>query len=190
MFSVLDSVGFPWFFATIPIFLNNLQYFPINNSNSLKIFFFYFFWNINNLKFNFVIFSSVFETILAHNIFGILPYSFSSTSHFIFVSFISFIMWAISFSSKNFLNYIAHHTPQSAPLLIAASLSIIEFISNIIRPLTLTLRLSINITTGHVFFYLLSNWIISICSLFEIFVSFIQSTIFILLIIQYTSNIV
>lgn len=73
----------------------------------------------------------------------------------------------------------------------------IEFIRNLIRPLTLSLRLGIKITTGHVLLALIriigvrtsfSPSIICLAVLyffFELFVRFIQAIVYSLLLSQY-----
>jgi F-type H+-transporting ATPase subunit a len=96
-----------------------------------------------------------------------------------------------------------HLTPRGSPNSLNFVLNIIELISNFIRFLTLSLRLSINITTGHVFFTLLSIFISSLffdtriffllllCALgrgyamFELVIGGIQAFVFSLLCSQY-----
>ena len=72
----------------------------------------------------------------------------------------SLIIWVrIVISSVEFSigGFLCHLTPQGAPMYLAPVLNLIELVRNIIRPLTLALRLSINMTTGHVLIALMST---------------------------------
>lgn len=89
-----------------------------------------------------------------------------------------------------------------APGYLAPILALIELVSCIIRPLTLSLRLRINITTGHVFIALMrvrSKVVLFLIKillallivlmwgyfLFEVGIGFIQAFVFSLLRVQY-----
>lgn len=66
---------------------------------------------------------------------------------------LSLIIWlCIVISSVEFsiIGFLSHMTPQGSPGYLAPVLNVIELVRKIIRPLTLALRLSINMTTGHV----------------------------------------
>jgi len=52
---------------------------------------------------------------------------------------------------------LAHLVPQSTPNVLISFIVIIETISNLIRPLTLAVRLSANIIAGHLLITLLGN---------------------------------
>lgn len=52
---------------------------------------------------------------------------------------------------------LAHLVPQGTPSLLIIFIVIIETVSNIIRPLTLAVRLSANIIAGHLLITLLGN---------------------------------
>jgi F-type H+-transporting ATPase subunit a len=93
--------------------------------------------------------------------------------------------------------------PSGAPGALMPFLILIETISILIRPITLTVRLVANISAGHIILALLANvlssslgifsWsacvaIIIFYYLFEIFVSFIQAYIFTLLIRLYITE--
>lgn len=70
----------------------------------------------------------------------------------------SWVLWLrIILSRREFsvVKFFSKFTPSGAPGYLAPILSLIEIVSKAIRPLTLSLRLSINITTGHVFIRLM-----------------------------------
>jgi len=94
---------------------------------------------------------------------------------------------------------VAHLTPSGAPVAVAPLLVLIETISVLIRPLTLTVRLIANIRAGHIVLSLVANCLTAISSLrmlllntgyrmFEVFVCIIQAYIFSLLIKLYGSE--
>ena len=93
----------------------------------------------------------------------------------------------------------AHLTPSGAPVAVAPLLVLIETISVLIRPLTLTVRLIANIRAGHIVLSLVANCLTAVPSLrmlllntgyrmFEVFVCIIQAYIFSLLIKLYGSE--
>jgi F0F1-type ATP synthase membrane subunit a len=96
-----------------------------------------------------------------------------------------------------FISYWSHLVPQGVPLILGMFLAKIELIRKLIRPLTLSLRLGIKITTGHVLLALIrvigvnSSIFFLILFLavfyffFELFVMFIQAVVYRLLISQY-----
>lgn len=98
------------------------------------------------------------------------------------------------------IRFFSHLVPQKTPLVLGMFLSIIELIRNLIRPLTLSLRLGIKITTGHILLGLIRiigiqfnfNFFLIIIGtfyfLFELFVMFIQAIVFTLLISQYSEE--
>jgi len=96
----------------------------------------------------------------------------------------------------------AHLTPSGAPNTLIPFLVVIETVSILIRPLTLTVRIIANISAGHIVISLLSNCLTSArlgvmvplliinigYTIFEVFVCFIQAYIFSLLIKLYAEE--
>ncbi|KAH9518908.1 ATP synthase subunit H protein (Va0H) (atp6H) (Atp6v0e) [Bulinus truncatus] len=94
---------------------------------------------------------------------------------------------------------LAHLVPAGRPALLIPFLIIIEIISILIRPLTLTVRLIANIRAGHIVLSLIANCLTSLgftrillilivsvfYNIFEVFVCFIQAYIFTLLLKLY-----
>jgi ATP synthase subunit 6 len=93
-----------------------------------------------------------FIVILVLNLLGLLPYSITATSSFIFILNYSFgmlvglnILGVYLYSSKYFNQFL----PEGVPLFIAPVLVVIELFSNVIRIFSLTVRLFANILAGH-----------------------------------------
>lgn len=110
-----------------------------------------------------------------------------------FILVISTFCWirvVVRWGIKSYKEIISHLTPTNLFFLRAIGLSFIEFLRNIIRPLTLGIRLCANIIGGHLILDLITEIKVSFFgklsfSLYEIFVCFIQRLIFSLLILSY-----
>uniref|UniRef100_A0AAU6QD21 ATP synthase subunit a n=1 Tax=Seira pallidipes TaxID=3053390 RepID=A0AAU6QD21_9HEXA len=98
--------------------------------------------------------------ILINNFFGLFPYIFTSSSHMSMTLTLAFPLW-MSFMLYGWLNHtkhmLAHMVPQSTPTALMPFMVIIESISNIIRPITLSVRLMANMVAGHLLMTLLGN---------------------------------
>lgn len=191
-------IGFIWFFWNINIFFYRLirlrQFFSMLIS-----------WHYENIKSNlfkqikgsYIIIGGRFLLILGRNMWGLFPYIFGLTTQMVLTFTASWILWLSTMYSSiefGFFKFFAKFTPKGAPNYLAPILSIIEIVSCIIRPLTLSLRLSINITTGHVFIRLMGvsrKILLAVIilmwgyMLFEVGIGFIQGFVFSLLVSQY-----
>jgi F-type H+-transporting ATPase subunit a len=153
--------------------------------------------------------SAMFFYILIGNLFEVIPgFSFSINSRVAFPLMLAIVAWVtyntVGIRKHGFLGYLKHTCIiGEAPALLRYSLlMVIEFISNIIiRPITLTVRLTANFVAGHfllaIFFlgtvFFLQNgpktWILAPFSFafavalvgFEIFVAILQAFIFAIL---------
>jgi len=107
-----------------------------------------------------IIFISVFFFILCNNVIGLFPYIFTSSRHLTLTITLSLPLWLafIIFGWINNIKHIfAHLVPQRTPTLLIPFIVLIESIRNIIRPLTLAVRLIANIVAGHLLITLLGN---------------------------------
>nr|YP_009024625.1 ATP synthase F0 subunit 6 [Lamproptera curius]AHN13394.1 ATP synthase F0 subunit 6 [Lamproptera curius] len=106
------------------------------------------------------IFISLFSFILFNNFLGLFPYIFTSTSHLTISLSISLSLW-LSFMIYGWLNntqhMFIHMIPQGTPNILMPFMVLIETISNIIRPMTLAVRLTANMIAGHLLLTLLSS---------------------------------
>nr|QXT59965.1 ATP synthase membrane subunit 6 [Tuberculatus sp. Calphy41] len=145
------------------------------------------------------LFISLFMFIFLNNLMGLFPYIFSSSSHMIFSMTLAMPFWLffIMLSMiKNTKNMIAHLIPIGTPMLLAPLMTIIETMSIIIRPLSLSIRLTANMIAGHLLMTLLnSNSMMIIILLiqmfmmtFELCVAMIQSYVFSILSSLYSSE--
>nr|BCO10958.1 ATP synthase F0 subunit 6 [Arctotanais alascensis] len=149
--------------------------------------------------------SLVFVTILGTNTLSILPYNFCNSSHMSLTmglalnTWLALMLWVVA---NSFTNMIIHLTPLSAPLILSPFLVVVETISLLIRPLTLSLRLTANMIAGHIILNLamsamvaksigpLTIMMIAISPLttLELGVALIQSYVFVTLISLYISE--
>ena len=114
--------------------------------------------SLKNFKVSYYWISGLFFIILVRNLWGLIPYVFGLTTQLVWTITLSLVVWlgiVISSIEYNFVYFLSHMTPQGSPLLLAPILNLIEIVSLFIRPLTLSLRLSINMTTGHILISLL-----------------------------------
>lgn len=105
-------------------------------------------------------FIALFLFILINNFIGLFPYVFTSSRHIALTLTLSLPLWLsfILFGWINYYNYIfAHLVPQSTPGPLIPFIVLIESIRNIIRPLTLAVRLIANMVAGHLLITLLGN---------------------------------
>lgn len=106
-------------------------------------------------------------SLLQLNIFGVLPFSFTVTSHVIITSFYSFsIFFAINFIAikRHGLSFFNIFLPKGVPFILSPLVIYIEIISYISRVFSLSIRLFANMMAGH--------------ALLSIFTSFIFNAIF------------
>ena len=94
------------------------------------------------------------------NLIGLAPYIFTRSSHMSFTLTLALPIWLgrILFSMKNQYNRLfAHLVPTGTPGALIPVIVIIETVSNIIRPGTLSIRLAANIVAGHLLLTLLGS---------------------------------
>lgn len=104
---------------------------------------------------------TIFIYIFISNLVGMIPYNFSTTSHFILTFFISFtivvgstILGFTSFKTKFFSILV----PSGCPTGLLPLLVLIETISYLARNVSLGLRLAANILSGHMLLNILSGF--------------------------------
>nr|YP_010758763.1 ATP synthase F0 subunit 6 [Binodoxys acalephae]WEX30808.1 ATP synthase F0 subunit 6 [Binodoxys acalephae] len=154
-------------------------------------------FNLNNLMF----YMGMFIFIMMNNFMGLFPYIFTSSSHLIYSLSLSLPMWlGLMFFGwiKNTKFMLCHLVPQGTPFALMFFMVLIESLSNVIRPFTLSIRLTANMIAGHLLLTLLSSFIPEMFVLYlvvllvqlvllilEISVSLIQSYVFVILMILY-----
>ena len=115
---------------------------------------------IKNVKYFPLIFTT-FLIILMCNLLGMIPYSFTVTSHLI----VTFSAALAIFAGMNIIGILKHGKhflslffPPGAPLSLALLLVIIEFISYVFRVFSLSIRLFANLMSGHTLLKILSTF--------------------------------
>lgn len=172
----------------------NFQFF---NNVKIKI--------LKKTKFRYLLVYNIFIFILIRKLWGLIPYVYGKTTQIVLSFRIRITIWLIIFLSKiifKLKNFRAHLTPNNSPFFLIRILNKIELFRKLIRPITLSLRLRIKISTGHIFFILLCKGFIKILFnekilfflffliiffyiFFEFGICILQSFVFSLLCIQY-----
>nr|WRO45303.1 ATP synthase F0 subunit 6 [Leptoglossus occidentalis] len=149
---------------------------------------------------------SLFMFILINNIMGLLPYIFTSSSHLVFTLTMALPLW-LSLMIYGWINHtnhmFAHLIPAGTPAILMPFMVMIETISNLIRPGSLSVRLTANMIAGHLLMSLLGNnstnanefilplimMVQIMLMLFESAVSLIQAYVFSVLSTLYSSEV-
>uniref|UniRef100_UPI00315D2733 ATP synthase F0 subunit 6 n=1 Tax=Voluta musica TaxID=3169513 RepID=UPI00315D2733 len=155
------------------------------------------------------IITGLFLFLIMMNLSGLIPYVFSPTSHLAISLSLGLPLWLSLIISAIFYNpssVIASLLPMGAPAPLNPFLVIIETVSIVVRPITLSVRLTANMSAGHIVLTLIGNYLtasffassmfsmlllISIQVLYTIFefgISLIQAYIFCLLITLYSDE--
>ena len=108
---------------------------------------------------------TIFMFILFGNMWGMMPYSFTFTSH-IAVTFAMAIMIFIGVTILGFVkhgvHFFAFFLPPGAPMFIAPLLIVIEIISYLSRPISLSVRLFANMLAGHTLLKVFAGFVVSL----------------------------
>lgn len=188
LFSIFDPSNFSirtaWILPNIIVWIPLL----VINSKIIKLFskFFRAIWNeiftiTKSVKATWYVIP-LFQLFLLINLFSILPSRFCITAQIAVVLPIGVIAWftTIIYAISHKLNsLLSHLTPEGSPIVLSPFLVIIEIVSNIIRPITISVRLIANITAGHLLIHLLREFVCHIYPLSFVFlpVSLILTTL-------------
>nr|UMI33331.1 ATP synthase F0 subunit 6 [Candidula unifasciata unifasciata] len=150
--------------------------------------------------------TTLFLLLLMTNFMGLTPLTYTLSSDLFAMSTLAVTLWLLLLLSGYMyapLASLAHLAPSGAPLALTPFLVLIETVSILIRPLTLTVRLMANISAGHIVLGLVANSLTTLVGniflipvlllstgymLFEFFVCIIQAYIFTLLISLYQTE--
>jgi F-type H+-transporting ATPase subunit a len=146
---------------------------------------------------------TVFMFILFCNLLGMIPTSFTVTSHII----VTFAMAAVLFCgiiliglAKHGLHFFSLFLPKGTPLWMAWLMIIIELVSFLARPVSLSIRLAANMLAGHLLLKIIGGFVmigllgvfpfafLLIFTGFEIFIACLQAYIFTLLACIYLND--
>jgi F-type H+-transporting ATPase subunit a len=111
---------------------------------------------------------TIFTFLLFSNLIGMIPYSFTTTSHFLVTFGLSvsiFIAVTIIGFQIHGLHFFSFLLPPGAPLILAPFLVVIELVSYCFRAISLGVRLFANMMAGHTLVKILSGFAWSMLSL-------------------------
>ena len=116
---------------------------------------------------------TMFFFIAIANILGTIPCVFPLTSHFSVTFVLALIVWLVSTIGgliSNPKKFLQHFLIPGLPLTMSPFMAIIEFIAYCLRPITLCLRLTVNVIAGHVLLEVLAELasIAGMCSIFPV----------------------
>nr|YP_002587052.1 ATP synthase F0 subunit 6 [Tursiops aduncus]ACB06015.1 ATP synthase F0 subunit 6 [Tursiops aduncus]AHA02809.1 ATP synthase F0 subunit 6 [Tursiops aduncus]AHA02822.1 ATP synthase F0 subunit 6 [Tursiops aduncus]AHA02835.1 ATP synthase F0 subunit 6 [Tursiops aduncus]AHA02848.1 ATP synthase F0 subunit 6 [Tursiops aduncus] len=129
---------------------------------------------------------SLFLFIASTNLLGMLPHSFTPTTQLSMNLGMAIPLWAgtifIGFRNKTKMS-LAHLLPLGTPTFLIPMLVMIETISLFIQPMALAVRLTANITAGHLLLHLIGSATLALMSisLFTALITFIILTLLIIL---------
>nr|YP_010397855.1 ATP synthase F0 subunit 6 [Rasbora kalbarensis]UQJ79067.1 ATP synthase F0 subunit 6 [Rasbora kalbarensis] len=130
-----------------------------------------------------LLFTSLILFILSINLLGLLPYTFTPTTQLSMNLGFAMPLWLATVIS-GMLNQptasLGHLLPEGTPTLLIPVLVIIETISLFIRPLALGVRLTANLTAGHLLIQLISTAVFVMSSMMPM-VALVTSTVLVLL---------
>lgn len=108
---------------------------------------------------------TLFMFILFSNLLGMVPYSFTTTSHII----VTFSLAAVVFIGvtivgfvKNGLGFLRLFVPSGVPLYLLVVLVPIEIISYFVRPFSLSIRLFANMMAGHTMLKVFGGFVVGL----------------------------
>lgn len=96
---------------------------------------------------------TVFIMVLLGNIFGLLPYSFTYTSHIAVTGALALLIFVVVLLfgfAKHGFHFFSLFVPAGVPVALLPLIIPIEIISFLIRPVTLSVRLFANMVAGHI----------------------------------------
>jgi len=157
----------------------------------------------------FPIFFVIFFIVLFSNLIGLLPYAFTPTSHLVFTfTFaltcnIAFIIIGFRENGISFLNLFV---PKGGPVWLFPIITIIEFVSYLLRTFSLSIRLFANMMAGHTLLHILSSFVTAFIKagylgfaffpfvlvlavmVLELGIAFIQAYVFVILLCIYLND--
>ena len=152
----------------------------------------------------FPIIFTLFLFILIGNMLGMVPYSFTFTSHIV----VTFVMALIVFVGVTILGFVRHgfhffsfFVPPGAPIWMWPLLIPIEVISYFSRPISLSVRLFANMLAGHMLLKVIAGFVVAMGLLgiiplvvvvaitgLEILIAFLQAYVFTILTCLYIKD--
>lgn len=147
---------------------------------------------------------TVFMTVMMGNLLGLIPWSFTYTSHIIVTAALAFMIFLTVVGigvARHGVHFFGMFVPAGAPLWLMPLIIPIEVISYMVRPITLSVRLFANMMAGHLMLKVIAGFSVAMLGLgsvgyaaafipasvnvvligFEAFVALLQAYVFTLL---------
>lgn len=147
---------------------------------------------------------TMFTFIACGNILGLFPYSFTFTSHIAAVGALSvfcLILNIIFGLKRRGLGYFRTFFPEGLPWIMAPLIIPVETLSLLAKPFSLTIRLAVNMSIGHIMLKVLGTFIVAMgffgfiplvadmcIIMFELFITLLQAYIYTTLSCVYLSQ--
>lgn len=141
---------------------------------------------------------TLFTVVLMGNMLGMIPYSFTYTSHLIVTAglavFIFLFVTVLGFV-RHGLHFLEFFSPPGVPLILKPLIIPLEVVSYLSRPITLSMRLFANMMAGHLVLKVFAGFCVSLMSItilasvvpmafnvlivaFEFMIAFLQAYVF------------
>ncbi len=147
---------------------------------------------------------TLFVFILTLNLLGMMPYSFTVTSHiivtFALAALVFVVVTAIGFA-RHGVGFLRLFVPEGVPMVVLPLIVVIELLSYLIRPVSLSVRLFANMLAGHTMMKVFAGFVIALgiagvapfvvmvgLTAFEILVAVLQAFIFTVLTCIYLND--
>jgi F-type H+-transporting ATPase subunit a len=111
---------------------------------------------------------TLFMVVLMGNLLGLIPYSFTYTSHLIVtvaLAFLVFLTVVIFGIAKHGTHFFSIFMPPGVPLWLVPLILPLEIISFLIRPITLSVRLFANMMAGHLMLKVFAGFSVAMASM-------------------------
>lgn len=147
---------------------------------------------------------SIFMFVLFGNFLGLIPYTFTFTSHIIVtfaLAFMVFLTVTVIAFARHGLHFFSFFLPHGTPLVMAPMVVLLEILSYFIRPVSLSIRLFANMMAGHTMLKVFGGFVITLgifgimplavnvaLTLFEFLVAALQAYVFAVLTCLYLKD--
>jgi len=148
---------------------------------------------------------SLFMFILFANLIGLIPYSFTFTSHIIVtfaMALFVFLGVTVIAIARHKMHFFSFFLPKGVPMVMAPILVPIEVLSYLSRPISLSIRLFANMMAGHTMMKVFAGFVIPLgifggwaplgvdiaLTAFEFLVAFLQAYVFTVLTCLYLND--
>ncbi|MHC8508553.1 MAG: F0F1 ATP synthase subunit A [Rhodospirillales bacterium] len=147
---------------------------------------------------------TIFMFVLVGNMWGMIPYAFTFTSHIavtFFMALFVFLMVTVIAIAKHKMRFFSFFMPPGVPIIMAPLLVPIEIISYLSRPISLSVRLFANMLAGHTLLKVFAGFIAALgvfgvapfafvvaLTGLEIVIAFLQAFVFTILTCLYLND--